>query len=109
MACSHARAPARMAEPRDRFTRSVWNDGMNRQRHVWGQEGCMVATTVRADAEVDTLVDAAKRLRIEFAATAAEVDARGEMPLANLQRIHELGFNRFLVPREFGGIVERPS
>jgi alkylation response protein AidB-like acyl-CoA dehydrogenase len=69
----------------------------------------MVATTVNADAEVDALVDAAKRLRIEFAATAAEVDARGEMPLANLQRIHELGFNRFLVPRALGGIVERPS
>jgi alkylation response protein AidB-like acyl-CoA dehydrogenase len=67
----------------------------------------MVATRVHADAEVAELVEAAKRLRREFATTAAEVDTRGEMPLANLQRIHELGFNRFLIPRELGGIVER--
>ena len=66
----------------------------------------MVATPVSAAAEVDALVEAARQLRVEFSETAAEVDEQGVMPLANLQRIHELGFNRFLVPREYGGIVE---
>lgn len=45
----------------------------------------------------------AKALRTEFTLTAAEVDARGEFPLANLRRIFEVGLDRLLVPAEYGG------
>lgn len=59
-----------------------------------------------AGLRVGDLIEAARALRAEFAETAAEVDARGEYPHANLRRLFEEGFQRLLVPRVFGGIAD---
>jgi alkylation response protein AidB-like acyl-CoA dehydrogenase len=48
---------------------------------------------------------ATKMLRQEFAQTAADVDRTGKDPAANLQRIHEVGLTRLLLPAAYGGIA----
>lgn len=50
------------------------------------------------------LIGRARELRREFARTAAAVDASGTFPLANLERIYQAGFERLVLPREFGGL-----
>nr|WP_236721051.1 acyl-CoA dehydrogenase family protein [Paraburkholderia phytofirmans] len=44
-----------------------------------------------------------RNLTEEFAATAAELDASGEFPHANLSRLHDLGLSAFTVPTALGG------
>jgi alkylation response protein AidB-like acyl-CoA dehydrogenase len=51
------------------------------------------------------LLAAVKSLRQEFAQTAAEVDRSGQDPAANLQRIHDTGLTRLLIPAAYGGIA----
>jgi alkylation response protein AidB-like acyl-CoA dehydrogenase len=50
-----------------------------------------------------TVLGRAQELRQEFAATAAEVDQHGDLPVANLKRLQESGLGNLLVPTKWGG------
>lgn len=48
---------------------------------------------------------AAQALGQEFSLTAAEIDRSGRDPAENMQRIHEVGLTRLLLPQAYGGIA----
>jgi alkylation response protein AidB-like acyl-CoA dehydrogenase len=57
--------------------------------------------------EIQELLQRAQALRKEFAKTSAEVDARGEDPTENLQKIWQAGLHRLSIPVEYGGLWDR--
>ncbi|HJU18500.1 MAG TPA: acyl-CoA dehydrogenase family protein [Stellaceae bacterium] len=60
---------------------------------------CCLASTV-AD-----FIPVAKALRREFETTAAALDATGEYPTRNMERIVETGLDAICFPREWGGVA----
>lgn len=58
-------------------------------------------------ATLDELVATSRCLAEEFSRTAAEVDAAGDYPEANLAALHEAGFSRIPVPAARGGLAGR--
>lgn len=66
----------------------------------------LVTRASQPDVEVAELVERARQLRREFAASSAAVDAQGADPTDNLRRIWEEGIFRLNVPRAYGGVSE---
>lgn len=65
-----------------------------------------VARCSRASSVAD-LVPVARSLRREFEATAAALDATGEYPTRNMERIVETGLDAICFPRERGGVASQ--
>lgn len=60
-------------------------------------------------ASVTDLIPVAKALRREFEATAAAVDATGEYPTRNMERIVETGLDAMCFPHEWGGVASKSA
>jgi alkylation response protein AidB-like acyl-CoA dehydrogenase len=58
-------------------------------------------------ASVADLIPIAKSLRREFETTAASLDATGEYPTRNMERIVETGLDAMCFPRECGGVASK--
>jgi alkylation response protein AidB-like acyl-CoA dehydrogenase len=65
-----------------------------------------VAGSSRVTSVAD-LVPVAKSLRQEFEASAAALDATGEYPTRNMERIVETGLDAICFPREWGGVASK--
>jgi alkylation response protein AidB-like acyl-CoA dehydrogenase len=53
------------------------------------------------------VIPVARSLRREFEATAAALDATGEYPTRNMERIVETGLDAICFPREWGGVANK--
>src|SRR5580700_3587371 len=69
------------------------------------QETCM--TCCSRPSSMADVIPVARSLRREFEATAAALDATGEYPTRNMERIVETGLDAICFPREWGGVANK--